>query len=142
MFAEMLDLEKINVLLVEDSRNEAMITQRQLHAIDDEFAIHRVTKLGDAMTYITRENIGVVILDLGLPDSNGPESIQTLSQKFPELPIVVLSGRNDEDTVRRALEYGAQEFLNKGECSGNMIRQALLSAMIRKSLKTSIYTEK
>jgi DNA-binding response OmpR family regulator len=135
MFAEALGTEKIHVLLIEDSRNEAHLAQRQLYAADDEFDITRVSRLDDGLALMMREKFGAVILDLGLPDSNGPESIQKLNRHFPELPIVVLSGRSDEATVRLALEYGAQEFLAKSECSGTKIRHALLGAIIRKSLK-------
>ena len=134
MFAEVLGTKKIPVLLVEDSRNEAHVTEQQLYAIDDEFDISRVSRLQEALTQIARGKFGVVILDLGLPDSTGPQSIKTLTERFPDLPIVVLSGNNDAATVRTALEYGAQEFLTKSDCSGNMIRQALLGAIIRKSL--------
>jgi len=135
MFAEMLGIKKISVLLIEDSRNEAHITQRQLYAIDDDFDMSRVSRLEEALTRIAHEKFGVVILDLGLPDSNGPQSIKILNDLFPDLPIVILSGSNDVATVRSALEYGAQEFVSKNECSGNTIRQALLSAIFRKSLK-------
>lgn len=134
MFAEALGIEKIPVLLVEDSRNEAHITEHQLYSVDDEFSICRVSRLDEAIARISHEKFGVVILDLGLPDSSGPQSIEMLTRRFPDLPIVVLSGRNDAQTVRSALEFGAQEFLTKGDCSGNMLRQALLGAIIRKSL--------
>lgn len=134
MFAEWLGTEKIAVLLVEDSRSEALATGRQLHAVDDEFIISRVSRLQEAIGEIAEHKIDVVLLDLGLPDSSGPQSIRILTDQFPDLPIVVLSGRDDHATMERALCYGAQEFLTKGECSGNRLRQALLGAIVRKSL--------
>jgi DNA-binding NarL/FixJ family response regulator len=135
MFADVLGIEKIPVLLIEDSRNEAHATERQLYAIDDEFDLTRVGRLEEALSRMAHKDFSAVILDLGLPDSSGPQSIKTISEQFPALPIVVLSGHGDAATVRSALEYGAQEFLTKSNCSGNMIRQALLGAIIRKSLK-------
>ena len=135
MFSETVITDKIPVLLVEDSRNEAHVTQRLLHDIDNEFDISRVARLEDALAELTLHKMDAVILDLGLPDSDGPQSIQKINTHLPNLPIIVLSGRNDPDTVRRALEFGAQEFIAKGECTGNTIRQALLGAIIRKSLK-------
>jgi len=134
MFAELVGTKKIPVLLVEDRVNEAVATQRQLHAIDDEFDISRVTSLKDALSRITQEGTDVVVLDLGLPDASGPQSIKTISEHFPDLPIVVLSGHDDPLTIRSALEYGAQGFISKSESSGNTIRQAILGAIIRKSL--------
>jgi len=135
MFAGAFETEKISVLLIEDSRNEAHATQHQLHSIDDEFDLLRVGRLEEALAQIAQKDFSAIILDLGLPDSNGPQSIKIINERFPSLPIVVLSGRNDAATVRSALEYGAQEFLAKNNCSGNMIRQALRGAIIRQSLK-------
>lgn len=134
MFAETLGIEKIPVLLVEDMPHEAITTQRQLHAVDDEFDISRVSNLKEALGRIAQNKIDVVILDLGLPDSDGPQSIKTLNEYFPDLPIVVLSGHDDPSTIRSALENGAQGFLSKSESSGSIIRQAILGAIIRKSL--------
>lgn len=124
----------INVLLVEDSRRDALLTRWQLNAIDDEFFFQRAKSLREALAKIRTHDVSVLVLDLGLPDSDGSHSIHTLTEEFPDLPIVVLSGRSDEVSMLSALESGAQEFLVKGECSGVMIRQALRSAMFRKSL--------
>lgn len=124
----------INVLLVEDSRKDALLTRWSLSAIDDEFFFQRAKSLHEALAKIRTNDVSVLVLDLGLPDSDGSRSIHTLTEEFPDLPIVVLSGRSDEVSMLSALENGAQEFLVKGECSGVMIRQALRSAMFRKSM--------
>ncbi len=136
MFAETLSIQKIPVLLVEDSRSEAHVMQRQLESIDDEFDIRRVSRLDEALASLEQEKTSAVILDLGLPDSDGPLSVKTLRQSFPDMPIVVLSGRDDENTIRRSLQYGAQEFVGKANSTGKAIRQAIMGAIIRKSLKT------
>ena len=134
MFAETLGIEKIPILLVEDRRSEAMTTERQLRAVDDEFSVSRVSRLEEALERISQHRVDAVLLDLGLPDSDGPQAIQRLNSQFPDLPIVVLSGRDDMATIHSALEYGAQGFLSKRESSGRVIRQAILGAIIRKSL--------
>jgi DNA-binding NarL/FixJ family response regulator len=134
MFAEILGIEKIPVLLIEDALNEATATKHQLSQVDDEFTISSVSSLKDALGWIAQSDVDVVLLDLGLPDSTGPQSIKTLNAHFPLMPIVVLSGHDDPATIRSALEYGAEGFLSKSECSGQAIRQAILSAIIRKSL--------
>ena len=130
------DTKDITVLLVEDSRRDALLTRWQLHAIDEEFSFHRVGTLKEALQKMQQLEIDVLVLDLGLPDSDGPHSIQLLTEQFPNLPIVVLSGRSDEVAMLSALQHGAQEFLIKGECSGVMIRQAMRAAIFRKSLST------
>jgi len=135
MFAAEIGAEKIPVLLVEDSRSEALLAQKQLHAIDDEFTVLRASRLEEALVCIIRNKVDVVLLDLGLPDSDGPQSVKILNEHFPDLPIVILSGRNDPETIRKVFLFGAEEFVSKDECSGVRIRQALLGAIIRKSLK-------
>lgn len=131
----MLEGEKISVLMIEDSGNEARIINRLLQDINSEFTLSRVSRLGDAMNELAYHKKDVVILDLGLPDSHGPEAIRTIHARYPKLPIVVLSGRSDIDTMRSALEYGAQEFVSKNECSGPIVKQALLTAIARQSLQ-------
>jgi DNA-binding response OmpR family regulator len=133
MFALELGTEGIQVLLVEDSRREALLAQRLLHHVDDEFDIHRVATMKEPQQWLDTKKVDVVVLDLGLPDSDGPHSIRTLRQQCPDLPIVVLSGQNNAMAAVRSLENGAQEFLLKEECSGKMIRQAILNAIFRKS---------
>ena len=136
MLAQGTPLNTINVLLVEDSRRDALLTKWQLNVLDDEFALERVGTLQEAIRKMRDSNVSVLLLDLGLPDSNGERSIYLLKEQFPDLPIVVLSGRTDEVAMLSALKSGAQEFLIKGECSGVMIRQAIRAAIFRKSLGT------
>jgi DNA-binding response OmpR family regulator len=135
MFAHELGTECLNVLLVEDSRKEAQLTQRQLADIDDEFAVYNVSSLKAAQETLNREHFDAVVLDLGLPDAQGLASIDRLTQLFPELPLIVLSGRGDAWAIMGALEHGVQEFLHKDECSGTLIRQAILRAIFRKSME-------
>jgi len=135
MLAKSLENESISILMIEDSRNEARIMYRLLNDTEHEFSISLVSRLDDAFTELTQRKKDVIILDLGLPDSNGPESVKILRQRYPNLPIVVISGHNDTATVQQTLEYGAQEFVSKNECSGSLIRQAIMGAIIRKTLK-------
>ncbi|MGE0755174.1 MAG: response regulator [Alphaproteobacteria bacterium] len=126
---------RIHVLSVEDSRTEALLYSRKITAADDgRITIHNVGTLGEALDYLRTNRVDVVLLDLGLPDSDGVHSIHELNSKFPHLPIVILSAREDELSIMSYLEYGAQEFLLKGECSGAMVRQSIYNAMFRKSL--------
>ena len=135
MFVAAIGTDRIPILLVEDSRIEAILTQKRLYDIDDEFRVLRATRFEEAVQYIPQQRIDAVILDLGLPDSDGPQAVKILSENFPQLPIIILSGRNDPETTRCAFAYGAEEFLSKYDCSANLIRQAILAAIVRKSLK-------
>ncbi len=132
-------LPVIKVLHVEDSRSEAIMTDEKIARVDDgRMNIRSTTRLATALEILSREKFDALILDLCLPDSDGFESLSVLNQKHPALPIIVLSGMTDELAVLKYLQIGAQEFLLKGECSGQMIRQAIFNAMFRKSLRKNI----
>jgi DNA-binding response OmpR family regulator len=135
MFAQELGTEPIHVLLVEDSHREAVLAKKLLEGADAEFAIHRVATFKEAQQTALNTKVDVVVLDLGLPDSKGLDTISTFTHLFPLLPVVVLSGCSDVVSVIRALEQGAQEFLLKGECSGKVMRQAILNSIFRKSME-------
>src|SRR5262245_17617264 len=113
MFAETLGVEKIPILLVEDSTSDAIITTHRLHAVDDEFAVYNVSSLNEAVNWMAQNKVDAMLLDLGLPDSRGAQSIRELGEQFPDLPIVVLSGYDDPSTIHSVLENGAQGFLSK-----------------------------
>lgn len=127
----------LSVLLVEDQAADARITQKMLEQdapTESPLHITRAARLLEALEILEEKPVDVVVLDLSLPDGKGPDSILKINQLAPNLPIVVLSGMVDEVNMLRSLEYGAQEFLIKGECSGVMIRQAMYNAIFRKSL--------
>lgn len=127
----------ILVLIVEDSRVDASLLEATLVANDPDknFSFLHAENFSTALSLLASRPVDVVILDLGLPDTEGPEAILSLNRSFPSLPIVIFSGRSDEVIILKALEYGAQEFLVKGECSGDVLRHAIFSALFRKSLR-------
>lgn len=136
MLATQIADQKIQVLLIEDSRTEAMVVQAALAREDGgRLAIRTAASLAQGVDALSAAHVDVVLLDLGLPDADGPESILRLNREFPHVSVVILSGRTDEVAMLRALEYGAQEFLLKGQCTGAMIRHAIFSALFRKSLR-------
>ena len=77
-------------------------------------------------------DIAAVILDLGLPDSNGLDSLRRLRREFPELPVVVLTGLEDENAALQSLWEGAQDYLLKNEISANVVIRAVRFAIERK----------
>lgn len=131
--------QKIRVLLIEDSRSEAAFTQHSVMMEDDgriDFTIAH--DLAGGMKYLGEAHADAIILDLHLPDSDGLGSINRLTTFYPDMPIIVLSGRQDEVAILQYLKLGVQEFLLKGSVNGQMIRLAIFSAMFRHSLKKNL----
>ncbi len=125
----------VTVLLVEDDPVAAGLFHAQLHAdIGVRFEFELADSLEKALELLREKPLDVVVLDLMLPDSEGIESLETIRAEAGPLPIVVLTGLDDEEVAVRAVERGAQDYLVKGEISGRMISRSLLYAIERQRL--------
>jgi len=129
--------EEISVLLIEDSPTDvAAITKAMVYGESlYDFKITPKDSLSEGLHFLDTSRADVILLDLGLPDARELTAIDEVHRKFPELPIVVISGCSDRKMVHDALHHGAQEFLMKGECSGAVIRQSIYQAMVRKQIE-------
>jgi two-component system sensor histidine kinase TtrS len=94
--------------------------------------------LKEALIRLDEEQFDVVMLDLGLPDSEGLETLQRLRKKAPQMPIVILTGLNDELLQAQALHQGAQDYLVKGEPIETMVARAIRYAIERKAAEELI----
>jgi DNA-binding response OmpR family regulator len=127
---------KIRVLLIEDDLEDAELIQRSFLRVSEEmFDVHHVGRFRDAIQIIKTNSFNVVILDLGLPDSIGLNGVERLMSLIPQVPVIVLTGLDDEDEATRGIELGAQEFLQKGDIGSKQ-----LVTKIRHAIKRMQYT--
>ena len=122
---------RLHVLLVEDSPSDVLITEEALSA--DFFRIQYTTRLSDALILLQTNRFDVVLLDLGLPDSQGLETLRTLRGSNSQIAIVVLTGRDDESLAAQALHEGAQDYLVKGQIDTAPLQRAIRYAVERAS---------
>jgi signal transduction histidine kinase len=128
----------VSVLLVEDNLGDARLTRELLaEAAAGAFRIHHATTMKGALQKLRGEEEGVgpvdvVLLDLSLPDSHGLGGIGVVQEARPDLPIVVLTGTDDETISIGAVQSGAQDYLVKGRGDGEMIARAIRYSMERK----------
>jgi signal transduction histidine kinase len=128
----------VSVLLVEDNLGDARLTRELLaEAAGAAFHITHTTTLSAAIRMLRGEesdsrSVDVVLLDLSLPDSHGLEGIAVIQNARPDLPIVVLTGTDDETISIGAVQGGAQDYLVKGRGDGEMIARAIRYSMERK----------
>lgn len=101
------------VLLVEDNPADALLLECQIKGIND-FSLRKVEKLSQAMDCLEFKDIDVILLDLNLPDATGLEGLIKLRRKVQTIPIVILTGVDDEELGIMALQRGAQDYLVKG----------------------------
>lgn len=121
------------ILLVEDNRGDARLVQEMLNdAPSTEFEVSHVERLTDAREKIMQAGTGCVLLDLSLPDAMRLEALMQLRAAAPDVPIVILSGLQDELLAVKAVQEGAQDYLIKGRVDGALLGRSINYAIERK----------
>ncbi len=129
----MVEPTRRTVLLIEDNPGDAAIVTEVLEAPDkwSEYRIHHVLSLGEAERALRGEPFDVVLLDLRLPDSTGVDSIKSVLAQVPAIPIVVLTGMDDDALAMACINAGAQDYVNKDDISATPLRRTIAYAIIR-----------
>jgi FixJ family two-component response regulator len=128
----MTEKDMVCALLIEDNPGDARLTQELLtEARRADFCLEHVDTLAEGLACVAREEPEVVVLDLGLPDSQGLEGLLALREEAPFVPIVVLTGLGDEEMGIEAVKHGAQDYLLKGELKGTVFARSLQYAIER-----------
>lgn len=123
----------INVLMIEDDAEDFLIVRRLLDsAAPQRFRVERRDCLREGMAAI---GLGTeaVLLDLSLPDSQGLETFARVRERAPHIPIILLTGLDDETLGVQAVQGGAQDYLVKGQFDGRLLSRAILYAIERKT---------
>ena len=131
-----MDDEHGHILLVEDDLDYAHLLRRMLDdAGDRTFTVTHVTCLRDALAQLAGEKrCATILLDLSLPDSRGSETVSRMQAAAPLMPIVVLTGLDDQSLGLEAIRIGAQDYLIKGHTNARMLARAIDYAAERKRL--------
>lgn len=126
--------EPLTLLIVDDDTVDVALLRDQLSTVrrSPPFRVESVGRLADALRRVRSRDVDVILLDLGLPDSSGLDGVERLCSQAPEVPVVVLTGQQDEDTGLSAVQQGAQDFLVKGRVDGHLIDRSLRFALERK----------
>jgi two-component system, cell cycle sensor histidine kinase and response regulator CckA len=123
----------ITVLLVEDNPGDARLILELLGQVQAQaFDLERVDRLDRALARLAETGVDVVLLDLGLPDSQGLDTFVRTRRGAPGEPIVVISGLDDERMALEAVRSGAQDYLVKGRIEGQLLARVLRYAIERK----------
>lgn len=127
----------ISILLIEDnSGDRRLISEMLAEASANEpgiaFDMQYADRLQPAIEYLGQHRVEVILLDLGLPDSQGLDTLKRVYSEVPELPIVVLTGLNDELIGVQAVNKGAQDYLIKGQVDTHLLRRTIRYAIERK----------
>jgi len=123
-----------NVLLIEDNPGDADLVRLRLVEGKSDAHVNWVPRLSDALACLDAETPTLVLLDLNLPDSHGAETFRRIMQKAPNVPVVILSGQDDEALAIKAVHQGVQDYLVKGDITSKQLERALRYAVERQGL--------
>ena len=127
--------EPIKILLVEDNPGDARLVAEMLRE-EPGIAVATVDRLDVALQRLRGERPDLILLDLGLPDSQGPATLRGVTAAAPAVPVIVLTGNTAEETGDAAVRDGAQDFLVKGLVDARDLRRSIHFALERQRLQS------
>jgi signal transduction histidine kinase len=134
----------VGILLIEDNMTDALFVREILKEIEGTtFVIEHIDRLSKTLECISEEDFDIILCDLGLPDSDGLDTLRMIIRHAPSTPVVVLTGHDHEDLGIMALQAGAQDYLVKGKITSDLLARCLRYAIERSQLqmKTDLMRE-
>ncbi len=132
------------LLLIEDDPEDAFLVCELLVGLAGiegtrrGFEVEQATRLDEGLELAQEDGFDVLLLDLGLPDSDGHDTVTRARSAAPSLPIIVLTDRDDEASGYEAVQLGAQDFLSKSNLNSALLRRSLLAAIERHHLSAEL----
>lgn len=131
--------EMVNLLIVEDETDyAALLRQRLLEETNPSFKVECASNLREAFQFLEKGDFDVILADLSLPDSKGFDTFNKLVSHVPTVPIVVLTGIDDESLALETLRNGAEEYLVKGQMDPKVLSRVIRYAMERHQIRKEL----
>lgn len=127
------------ILLIEDNPGDARLVEMMLaESVAPTFDLTHVVRIADAWEPVRSGAVDCALVDVSLPDADGLEGVEQLRDGAPELPIIVLTGRDDLDLAISALQRGAQDYLLKGRVDAGLLARSVRYAVDRKHAEVAL----
>ena len=131
--------KNITVLLIEDNPADIrLITEMIRESVSIEGNVENIPLLEDGLKRISENDIDVLLLDLSLPDSSGLETFRRIQKAAPDIPVIILSGNEDEKIAIEAVRGGAQDYLVKGQIFMKLLEHSIRYSIERKNILRKI----
>ena len=134
----------LSFLIIEDEQGDFGLVRGQIRLAgfrlrsEDEGVLWAPT-LMQGMDCVRRHKPDIALLDLDLPDSFGLASVTRLRAAAPELPIIIMTGNDDDQLAGEALEAGAQDYLVKGHLDARALSRAVRNAIFRRKMELRLH---
>jgi diguanylate cyclase (GGDEF)-like protein len=125
--------ESLKILLVEDTSGDEMLRDLLL-AEDIAYELKNAEGVQDSIESVSREDIDIIMFDMNVSTCDGLDSIFHLHRQCPETPIIVITEYDDTDMAESVLQYGAHDYLVKGELDKNLLERSIRYALERHRL--------
>jgi signal transduction histidine kinase len=129
----------IKILLIEDNLGDARLIEIMLRdAGTQPYQVTSTDTFQKGIDMLAKCEFDLVLLDLSLPDSFGIDTVTNANHAAPNVPIIVLTGRNDEEFALEVVKAGAQDYLVKGQIDRSLLSRAIRYAMKRKEMEVNL----
>lgn len=135
--------EPLRILQIEDNAAQARMLEEVLRdAMDTPYELQWADRLAGGLDRLGQARFDLVLLDLGLPDSQGLNTFEQLYALHPHQAVIVLSGLDDGGIALKALQAGAQDYLVKGQVDGRLLVRSIRYAIERKNIREMLTKER
>jgi signal transduction histidine kinase len=126
----------LKVLLVEDNAGDVRLLREMFsNEKADSFELTHLVRMSDAEAHLAKGEVDILLLDMGLPDAHGIETVRRARAVAPGVPLIVLTGLEDEALAAAAMKEGAQDYLIKGQIENRALPRALRHAIERQRMQ-------
>jgi PAS domain S-box-containing protein len=134
--------KRIRVLLIEDNPGDVRLIQEMLSEDSrNVFEIVHTDRLSKGLEFLKGDGIDILLLDLGLPDSRGIDTLHAILFNNNKIPIIIQTGLSDEDIAIEAVKAGAQDYLIKGQMNSCLLSRSIRYAIERKLEEDKLRSE-
>ena len=139
---EFMNSKSIRIMMIEDNLGDAMLISEMLkEAKNRKYLLQHNLQLSTAFESLSLKNYDIILLDLGLPDSMGLGTLKKVIEKFSSIPVVIMTGLDDEELGFEAVKMGAQDYLIKGQIDTSLLLRTIRYSIERKNIEKALLEE-
>jgi PAS domain S-box-containing protein len=127
-----MQISKTEILLIEDNPSDVSLINEMLSEAGSEFSVQHVQSLPDGLQLLQERKFDLVLVDLGLPESQGLDAALAVRRQSELTPVVALVLQGDAETAMKSLAMDIQDYLVKGEITGSLLSRSIRFAIQRK----------